>query len=57
MGTTRSNLFASDWLALREVWAQVPTVDRPSALSFFQLSEVDLMAFSRSQLVAAFETL
>ena len=48
---------ATDWLALRAVWAQVAAADQAAALSAFILSESDLMNFNLTQLVAAYEAL
>lgn len=49
-----ANHMASDWLALRDVWSEVPAADRAAALDYFQLSESDLMSFTRDQLVYAY---
>lgn len=48
---------ATDWLALRAVWAQVAAADQAAALSAFILSESDLVSFNLAQLVAAYEAL
>lgn len=49
-----ANSMASDWLALREVWAEVPAADQAAALAYFQLDEPDLMSFDRTELIAAY---
>lgn len=51
-----ANQMASDWLALRAVWSQVPVNERVKALAYFQLSEANLMSFTRAQLITAFTT-
>jgi len=56
MPTAQANLLASDWFALRAVWADVPEADRAAALAYFLLPEADLMSFTREQLVAAYES-
>jgi len=48
---------ATDWVALRAVWAQVAMADRAAALTYFRLSESDLMNFTLAQLIAAYEAL
>lgn len=46
---------ASDWVALRIVWAQVSATDRAAAYAYFRLSQSDLTNFTFAQLVAAYE--
>jgi hypothetical protein len=48
---------ATDWVALRAVWAEIATPDRAAALAYFRLSESDLMNFTLAQLIAAYEAL
>jgi len=48
---------ATDWVALRAVWAQVAVADRAAALTYFRLSESDLMNFTLAQLITAYEAL
>lgn len=54
MSEGEATRFATDWLALRAKWSEVPAADRPAALAYFQLSEADLMSFDLAQLVAAY---
>lgn len=57
MDAAVANNLASDWLALRAAWDEVPEADRATALSYFLLPEADLMAFDRAALVAAYEAI